>query len=257
MTLQPGQTLSHYRLLTKLGEGGMGVVWKALDTTLDREVAIKLLPDELSQDPERLARLESEAKAVAALNHPHIVKSEGRRFLTMELLEGRPLAELIPGQGLAVPEFLRIARALAEALSAAHAHGVTHRDVKPGNVMVGARSVKVLDFGLAQSPGPTPHEDVSALATRTMAQGGLAGTVAYMAPERIEGQAADARSDLFSLGVVLYEMATGRRPFEGGSAAALISSVLRTCSASWSSSRASSRRNSAASARSPCCPSWT
>ncbi len=136
----------------------MGVVWRALDTSLDREVALKLLPDGLSQDAERLARLESEARIVAALNHPNIVtlhsieEAEGRRFLTLELVEGRPLAELIPSRGLALPEFARIARAVVEALCVAHRRGITHRDIKPRNIMVGKDSVKVLDFGLAQSP---------------------------------------------------------------------------------------------------------
>jgi serine/threonine protein kinase/Tfp pilus assembly protein PilF len=234
MSLQPGQMLSRYRLVAKIGEGGMGVVWKAFDTTLDREVAIKLLPDELSQDAERLARLEGEARAVAALNHPNIVtlhsieEAEGRRFLTLELVEGRPLSELILGRGLAVGEFARIARAVVEALSAAHRRGITHRDVKPRNIMVGESGVKVLDFGLAQSPkARQPALEASDLPTPTRTPDRLVGTLAYMAPECLEGLPADPRSDLFSLGVVLYEMATGRRPFQGASPAALISSVLR------------------------------
>ena len=235
MSLEPGQMLSRYRLLAKIGEGGMGVVWRALDTSLDREVALKLLPDELSQDPERLSRLESEARIVAALNHPNIVtlhsieEAEGRRFLTLELVEGRPLAELIPSRGFAVGEFGRIARAVVEALCAAHRRGITHRDIKPRNIMVGKDSVKVLDFGLAQSPkAPAAAPGGSDLPTRTLAgDDRVVGTLAYMSPEGVEGLPVDARSDLFSLGAVLYEMATGRRPFEGGSAAALISSILR------------------------------
>jgi serine/threonine protein kinase/cytochrome c-type biogenesis protein CcmH/NrfG len=227
--------LSRYRLLAKIGEGGMGVVWKAKDTSLDREVAIKLLPDELSQDPERLARLESEARIVAALNHPNIVtlhsieEAEGRRFLTLELVAGQPLAELIPSRGLALPEFVRIARAVVEAVGAAHRLGITHRDLKPRNIMVGRDSVKVLDFGLAQSPKAPAHApDASDLPTRTqVGDERVVGTLAYMSPECVEGLPVDARSDLFSLGSVLYEMATGRRPFEGGSTAALISSILR------------------------------
>ena len=237
MSLEPGQMLSRYRLLAKIGEGGMGVVWKALDTSLDREVALKLLPDELSQDAERLARLESEARIIAALNHPNIVtlhsieEAEGRRFLTLELVEGRPLAELIPSRGFALPEFARIAHAVVEALSAAHRRGITHRDIKPRNIMVSKDSVKVLDFGLAQSPkapSPTAAPEKSDLPTRTQAgDDRVVGTLAYMSPECVEGLPVDVRSDLFSLGAVLYEMATGRRPFEGGSAAALISSILR------------------------------
>ena len=233
MSLEPGQTLCHYRLLDKIGEGGMGVVWRALDTRLGREVALKLLPDELAQDAERLARLEGEARALAALSHPHIVtihsieQGEGRRFLTMELLPGRPLSELIPAGGLPLAEFLRIARAVVEAVGAAHRRGVTHRDLKPRNVMVAEESVKVLDFGLAQSPAGPPLGELSEQATRTLDDHRLAGTLAYMAPERLEGLAADARSDLFSLGVLLYEMATGRPPFGATSPAALVSSVLR------------------------------
>lgn len=235
MSLEPGQMLSRYRLLAKIGEGGMGVVWKALDTSLNREVALKLLPDALSQDPDRLARLESEARIVAALNHPNIVtlhsmeEAEGRRFLTLELVEGQPLAELIPSGGLPLPEFVRIAHAVVEALSAAHRRGITHRDIKPRNIMVGKDSVKVLDFGLAQSPkAPAPVPDASDLPTRTQVDDDrVVGTLAYMSPECVEGLPADARSDLFSLGAVLYEMATGRRPFEGGSTAAVISSILR------------------------------
>jgi len=232
MFLQRGQLLSHYRLIEKIGEGGMGVVWRALDTTLGREVAIKLLPEQLSQDAERLARLEGEAKIVAALNHPNIVtlhsieEAEGRRFLTMEMLDGRPLADLIPSQGFAVTDFLRIARAVVEALSAAHRSGVSHRDVKPRNVIVAESSVKVLDFGLAQAPRVTPPAEVSDLPTKTVTRHALVGTLAYMAPERIEGLAADARSDLFSLGILLYEMATGRRPFEGANPSDLVSSIL-------------------------------
>ena len=235
MSLEPGQMLSRYRLLAKIGEGGMGVVWKALDTSLDREVALKLLPDELSRDAERLARLESEARIVAALNHPNIVtlhsieEAEGRRFLTLELVEGRPLADLIPSGGLSLAEFTRISRAVVEALSAAHRRGITHRDIKPRNIMVGKDAVKVLDFGLAQSPkAPPKAPEKSDLPTRTQTGDDRAvGTLAYMSPECIEGLPVDARSDLFSLGAVLYEMATGRRPFEGASAAALISSILR------------------------------
>jgi serine/threonine protein kinase len=156
MPLEAGQTLGRYRLLEKLGEGGMGVVWKAFDPSLGREVALKLLPDEVAQDPARLERLESEARAVAALNHPGIVtlysieEVGARRFLTMELVVGQTLSELIPADGLAFPDVLRLAHPLAEAVSAAHRRGIVHRDLKPRNVMItGDGQVKVLDFGLA------------------------------------------------------------------------------------------------------------
>ena len=234
MPLEPGHTLSHYRLLEKIGEGGMGVVWRALDTSLDREVALKLLPDSLAQDPAKLARLESEAKTIAALNHPHIVtlysieEADGRRFLTMELVSGRTLAELIPADGLPFAELMRIAVPVAEAVSAAHRRGIVHRDLKPRNIMVDAEGrVKVLDFGLAQSPPPLAAEDLSDRTTRTFAEPALSGTLAYMSPEQLQAEPTDPRTDVFSLGVVLYEMATGRRPFEAKSAAELVTVILR------------------------------
>ena len=234
MPLEPGHTLSHYRLLEKIGEGGMGVVWKALDTSLDREVALKLLPDSLAQDPAKLARLESEAKTIAALNHPHIVtlysieEADGRRFLTMELVSGRTLAETIPADGLPFAELMRIAVPVADAVSAAHRRGIVHRDLKPRNIMVDAEGrVKVLDFGLAQSPPPLASEDLSDRTTRTFAGGVLSGTLAYMSPEQLQAEPTDPRTDVFSLGVVLYEMATGRRPFAAKSAAELVTAILR------------------------------
>ena len=234
MTLEPGRMLSHYRLLEKLGEGGMGVVWKALDTTLDREVALKLLPDTLANDREKLARLESEAKTIASLNHPHIVtlysieEAEGRRFLTMELVAGRTLGEVIPPDGLSFESLMGIAVPVAEAVSAAHRRGVVHRDIKPRNIMLDADGrVKVLDFGLAQSPAPLPDGDISDRSTRSFGARTISGTLAYMAPEQLQSEPTDPRTDVFSLGVVLYEMATGRRPFEAKSAAGLITAILR------------------------------
>jgi serine/threonine protein kinase len=207
VTLAAGRELGRYRLLEKVGEGGMGVVWSALDTTLGRDVALKLLPDAVADDPTRLARLESEARAIAILNHPGIVtlysieEAEGRRFLTMELVAGQSLADLIPTEGMPFHEMLRLSLALAEAVSAAHRRGIVHRDLKPRNVMVTAEGqVKVLDFGLAQSPPPLAGEDVSDRTTKTFA-GGLTGTLAYMSPEQLQGIPADPRSDVISRGV--------------------------------------------------------
>jgi TolB-like protein/Tfp pilus assembly protein PilF len=234
MALEPGRMLSHYRLVEKLGEGGMGVVWKALDTTLDREVALKLLPDSLVEDAEKLHRLEAEAKTIAALNHPHIVtlysieEAEGRRFLTMELVAGRTLGEAIPPDGLPFEELMAIALPVADAVSAAHRRGIVHRDLKPRNIMLDADGrVKVLDFGLAQSPAPLADDEISDRTTRSLGRRALSGTLAYMAPEQLQSEPTDPRTDVFALGVVLYEMATGRRPFEARSAAGMITAILR------------------------------
>lgn len=230
-----GSTLAHYRILDKLGEGGMGIVYLAEDQRLKRKVALKMLPPSLAEDPHRLARFEREVKTVAALNHPNIVtiysveEANGYRFFTMEHVEGKTLSRLIPQGGLPLAEFLKIAVPLTDALAAAHAKGVTHRDIKPGNVMVsGEGRVKVLDFGLAKL---REHEATEMLGVRpqtTLTQEGLAvGTLAYMAPEQLRMMSADHRSDIFSLGVVLFEMATGHCPFIGQSTAEVISSILR------------------------------
>jgi len=237
MPLQPGQMLSHYRLVEKIGEGGMGVVWKAKDTRLHREVAIKVLPEEFAGDIERLARFEREAKAVAALNHPHIVtlfniENDGAtHFLTMELVEGTGLDRLLSAGGLALAQVLDIGIALAEALAAAHEKGIIHRDLKPGNVMLTSdRRVKVLDFGLAKlATEAVPRIDLTQAITQEMpitAKGVILGTLPYMSPEQVQGKIVDARTDIFSLGVVLYELSTGERPFRGDSQAALISSIM-------------------------------
>ena len=230
-----GSQLAHYRILAKLGEGGMGIVYLAEDERLHRKVALKTLPPALAEDPHRLARFEREVKSVAALNHPNIVtiysveETDGKRFFTMEHVEGKTLAQLIPREGLPLKEFLRIAVPLADALAAAHAKGIQHRDLKPGNVMVNADGrVKVLDFGLAKL---REHEQTEAMGFHpqtTLTQEGLAiGTLAYMAPEQLRMLSTDHRADLFSLGVVLYEMATGRCPFLGQSTAEVISAILR------------------------------
>ena len=230
-----GQTLGRYRILEKLGEGGMGEVYRAEDTELDRQVALKLLRPEMADAPERLERFRCEAKAAAALNHPSIVtihsieEADGQPFLTMELVDGKTLDHHIPEGGITEDRFLNLAVPLADALGIAHAKGIVHRDLKPANIMVTDEGqVKILDFGLAKLRATTTVEGESELDTLRFSQEGLLmGTVPYMSPEQVQGKEADNRSDIFSLGVVLYEMATGQRPFEGENSATLISSILR------------------------------
>jgi TolB-like protein/serine/threonine protein kinase/Tfp pilus assembly protein PilF len=230
-----GRTLAHYRIDAAIGAGGMGEVFRATDTRLGREVALKVLSEEFASDPNRLDRFEREARAVAALNHPHIVtihsveEEGGVRFLTMELIEGRSLDKLIPEGGLELAPFFELATPLAEAISAAHDKSVIHRDLKPSNVMVdGDGRVKVLDFGLAKLQQPEGVSDSTELPTEALTGIGMVvGTVPYMSPEQIEGEIVDHRTDIFSLGVLLYEMAIGERPFQGKSSLALMSSILK------------------------------
>ncbi len=231
-----GTTLKHYRIVRKLGHGGMGDVYAAEDLQLRRLVALKTLPPETASDPDRLHRFRREAQAVAGLNHPNIVtlygveEADGVHFLTMELVEGRTLGELIPPGGLPLTKLLEIAVPLADAVRAAHERGVVHRDLKPGNVMVNAEGrVKVLDFGLAKNvrSADARSDSEAATATQLTAQFQVVGTAAYMSPEQAQGRPVDARSDIFSLGVVLYEMATGVRPFVGDSVVAVMSAIVR------------------------------
>jgi serine/threonine protein kinase len=229
-----GRTLSHYRINAAIGKGGMGDVYRATDTKLGREVALKVLPPDVACDPERLARFQREARAVAALNHPHIVtihsveEADGVHFLTMELVEGQVLDRLIPASGLPVERIFEIAGALAEALAAAHEKGIIHRDLKPANVMVTDDGrVKILDFGLAKDVHAETSSDTALTSAGHTQAGVVMGTLAYMSPEQIAGRTLDHRTDIFSLGIVLHEMATGRRPFEGTSSAELASSILR------------------------------
>ena len=228
-----GDALGPYRVLGKLGAGGMGEVYRARDTKLGRDVAIKVLSDSLAGDPERLARFEREAKVLAALNHPHIVtifsieEADGVPFLTMELVEGCTLDHLIGRGGVSLTQFFDISIALADALTAAHRKHLTHRDLKPANVMVSDDGrVKVLDFGLARSMEPGRADADETRLTLTKA-GTILGTLPYMSPEQIEAKPLDPRTDIFSFGVMLYEMATGERPFHGDSSPALMSSILK------------------------------
>ena len=226
-----GRTLAHYRITAALGAGGMGEVYRAVDTTLGRDVALKVLPPGLADSPERLERFRTEAHALAALDHPGIVtvysveEADGVHFLTMQFVDGHRLDQLIPHDGLPLERLVPIAAALADALAAAHEKGIVHRDLKPANVMVDQRGqVKVLDFGLAKMV-EAEEADVETRA-RTRA-GQVMGTAPYMSPEQASGKPVDHRTDLFSLGVVLYELASGQRPFQGESSAELVASILR------------------------------
>ena len=224
-----GRTISHYHIVEKIGEGGMGVVYKARDNRLERFVAIKALPPEMVANPDRKRRFVQEAKSASSLNHPNIVtvhdiaSDNGLEVIVMEYVAGKTLDDLIPRNGMRLPEVLKYSVQIADALTKAHAAGIVHRDLKPGNIMVGEDGlVKVLDFGLAkladtalsrpeelarsiQAPDSGAHTDA----------GTLLGTISYMSPEQAEGRKVDARSDIFSFGTVLHEMVTGQHPFPG------------------------------------------
>ncbi len=233
-----GRTFLHYNILEKLGEGGMGVVWKARDTHLDRFVALKVLPAEKLQDPERRRRFTQEAKAASALNHPNIIhiyditEADGVPFIAMEYVAGKTLDEIVGRKGMRVPDALRYGIQIADALDKAHSAGIIHRDLKPSNIIVSPDGlIKILDFGLAKLTEPA-HADIGE--TRTIMEekpkteeGTVVGTVAYMSPEQAEGKEIDARSDIFSFGAVLYEMVTGRRAFHGDSKLSTLSAILR------------------------------
>lgn len=234
-----GKTLSHYKVLEEIGEGGMGAVYMAEDQNLGRSVALKVVHTPFTagasvdattrrREESRLARFEREAKAIAALNHPNIVtiysvESEGDvHYLTMELIPGKTLSEIIPSRGVRLRTFFDISIPLSDALRTAHESGITHRDLKPTNVMVTQEGrVKILDFGLAKL-------QTAELEGQTLTKDGdIIGTYVYMSPEQLQGADTDHRSDIFSLGIILFEMATGRRPFGGKSTAEMISSLLR------------------------------
>ena len=240
MGLTAGTRLGPYDILAAIGAGGMGEVYRARDRKLDRDVAIKILPEALAADPERIARFEREAKTLAALNHPNIAhiygveESDGVRALVMELVEGPTLADRIARGPIPLDEALPIAKQIAEALEAAHELGVIHRDLKPANVKVrDDGTVKVLDFGLAKALDPTSSIPAGLTQSPTLSlaatqAGIILGTAAYMAPEQARGKVADRRADIWAFGVVLFEMLTRRNPFDSDDLSGTLASVLKT-----------------------------
>ena len=243
MSVSPGSRIGPYEIISPLGAGGMGEVWRARDTRLDRSVAIKVLPHDLAANPQFRLRFEREAKAISQLNHPNICtlhdvgEDNGTSYLVMELLEGETLADRLSRGPLPLIEVLRYGTQIADGLDRAHRAGIVHRDLKPGNIMITRGGAKLLDFGLAKASGahvitPAAADGETEMKGKTSdrapltAEGTIIGTFQYMAPEQLEGEPADARTDIFALGAVLYEMATGRRAFEGKTRTSLIAAIV-------------------------------
>src|SRR6266446_3393279 len=236
MTLSPGSRLGPYEILAPLGAGGMGEVYRARDTRLERIVAVKILPSHLSDNVTLRQRFEQEAKAVSSLNHPHICilhdvgHQDGIAFLVMEYLEGETLAKLLERGPLPLAQILKYGVEIADALDKAHRQGIVHRDLKPGNIMLTKAGAKLMDFGLAKPAEAAFIASASAgtatLSNRLTVEGTIVGTFQYMAPEQREGKDADARSDIFAFGALLYEMATGKPAFSGKTPASLIAAIL-------------------------------
>ena len=237
MPLLPGAKLGPYEIVSAIGAGGMGEVYRARDSRLNRIVAIKVLSEQVSSRPDLRERFEREARAISALQHPNICtlhdigQQDGIDFLVLEFVEGEPLDQRIAKGPLPIDQVLRYSAEIANALDKAHRHGIVHRDLKPGNVIITKSGAKLLDFGLAKlqersSALAAPPTDVTIASSKLTGEGTLVGTFQYMAPEQLEGKDADARSDIFSLGTVIYEMATGKAAFEGKSRASLIAAIL-------------------------------
>src|SRR6202163_97491 len=245
MAILPGLRLGPYEILSAIGAGGMGEVYRAKDTRLDRVVAIKVLPPHLADSSELRERFEREARTIASVNHPHICTlydighQDGTDYLVMEYLEGETLEQRLRKGPVPLEQVLQYAIEIADALDKAHRKGVTHRDLKPGNIMLTKSGTKLLDFGLAkltQEVSPvTPESQLATMRGSITGEGTILGTLQYMAPEQVEAKEVDARTDIFAFGVVVYEMATGKKAFEGKSQASLMAKILETDPPSMSS----------------------